>query len=57
MNPVFVFLVILGAVLLWLSLTIAFKGVGIIAKDIAKSVKRTIEDDDDEEEAETNEKE
>ena len=46
MNPVFVFLVILAAILVWMTLSGAFKYIGILFDEIFKNIKTEMSDPD-----------
>lgn len=46
MNPVFVFLVILAAILVWMTLSGAFKYIGILFDEIFKDIKTEMSDPD-----------
>lgn len=45
MNPIFVFLVLLGAALLWLLLAFAFRAIGGIAIHMAKKAEKAMSDE------------
>ena len=45
MNPIFVFLVLLGAALLWLILAFAFRAIGSIAIRMAKRAEKAMSDE------------
>lgn len=45
MNPIFVFLVLLGAALLWLILAFAFRFIGSIAIHMAKKAEKAMSDE------------
>ena len=46
MNPVFVFLVILAAILVWMTLSGASKYIGILFDEIFKNIKTEMSDPD-----------
>jgi len=45
MNPIFVFLVIIGAVLLWFLLAFSFRAIGGIADEMINDVKQAIQEE------------
>jgi F0F1-type ATP synthase membrane subunit b/b' len=57
MNPVFVFLVLIAAFLLWVVLSTLFKATGKFIDNVATNVKGNIEDNEIKEEKENNDKE
>ena len=45
MNPVFVFLVVLGAALLWLLCSFAFRLIGMITGHLVDNAKKALDDE------------
>ena len=52
MNPAFIIIVIIIALLIWITLSYAFSDIGKIVKDLHKQVKKDIENEEDYQEEE-----